>query len=223
MTFDARIPHSALTVVTPPASEPVLLADAKAYARINTAADDAMVNDLITAAREYLETYCRRQFVQATWLLTLDRFPIYYDWYEYSPYQNTAPYQSASQWQTQNIIRLPKPPLIAIDSIKYVDETGVLQTLATNQYQVDAAGTPGRVVPAFGVFWPGTQAQIDAVQIQFEAGYVAPTPLPARARTAIKRLVAHWYQNREDVGKPMEELPWGVRNLAQSLRWGSYP
>lgn len=223
MTFDARFPHSALSVVTPPASEPVLLADAKAYARINTAADDALVTDLITGAREYLETFCRRQFMLATWLLTLDRFPIYYDWYEYSPYQNTAPYQSASQWQTQNLIRLPKPPLVSIDSIQYIDDTGVLQTLDPSQYTVDVKSTPGRLSPAFGVFWPGTQAEIDAVQIQFQAGYVSPTPLPARVRIAIKRLVAHWYQNREDVGKPMNELPLGVRNLAQSLRWGSYP
>jgi len=221
--FDARNPHAALTIVTPPATEPVTLAQAKSYARINTTADDDTVTDLIVSAREYLEIFARRQFIQATWLLTLDRFPIYYDWYEYSPFQNTAPYQSASQWQSQNVIRLPRPPLVSVSSIVYVDAAGATQTLDPSQYQVDARSTPGRIAPGFNLFWPGTQAVLDAVQITFVAGYAGPTPLPARVRTAVKRLVAHWYQNREDAGKPMSEQPWGVRNIAQSLRWGSYP
>lgn len=62
-----------LSLITPPASEPVSLADAYDSARVTTP-DDALMTSLITAAREFAETYTRRQFVTATWLYALDAF-----------------------------------------------------------------------------------------------------------------------------------------------------
>lgn len=223
--YDARNPHSALTLVTAPALEPVTLADAKLFARISTSADDAIVTSLIQTAREWLETWTRRAFVTQTWKLALDNFPIYYDWYEYSPYQTTAPYQSASQWQTQNIIRLPVPPLQSVSLVQYIDTSGVLQTLAAvTGYQVDAASEPGRIAPAYGTFWPSVQAQISAVTIQFVAGYDVGggAKIPSRVQTAIKMAVASWYQNREMVGLPLAEQPLALRSIVSSLKWGNY-
>jgi len=223
--YDSRNPHASLSLVTPPAAEPVALADAKLYARISTTADDAIVSDLIQTAREWLEVWTRRAFVIQTWLLTLDNFPIFYDWYEWSPYQTTAPYQSAQQWQTQNIIRLPVPPLQSVTSIEYVDATtGVLASLAADLYQVDVASEPGRIAPAYATFWPTAQASIGSVKIQFVAGYdlAGGAKVPSRVLTAIKLAVSSWYQNREMAGLPLSEQPLALRSVANSLKWGNY-
>lgn len=224
--LDARNPHQALQSLVAPTSEPMTLATAKQWARVSAAntADDAIITFLITAAREYVETHARRSLLTQTWLFTLDRFPIYYDWYEYSPYQTTAPYQSASQWQTQNLIYLPRPPLQSVSSIQYVDTSGVLQTLAPSEYQVDNQSEPGRVGPAFATFWPSTQAQIGAVRIEYIAGWTGTSPslVPSRAVTAIGLLVGHWYVNREAVGAPLAAQPLAVSTLCWQLRQGRY-
>ena len=47
--------QGALQLITPPAVEPVVLADAKLFLRLDTAADDAMVTALIVAARRRVE------------------------------------------------------------------------------------------------------------------------------------------------------------------------
>jgi uncharacterized phiE125 gp8 family phage protein len=46
-----------LAVATPPVVEPVSVTEAKAHCRVDTTTDDAYIAALITAAREYVETY----------------------------------------------------------------------------------------------------------------------------------------------------------------------
>src|SRR5690349_8146996 len=68
-------------LVTPPASEPVSLADAKLFARITTTAEDALTTSLITAARQRCEDWRGFSFVTQTWDYFFDRFPSRRDGY----------------------------------------------------------------------------------------------------------------------------------------------
>src|SRR5215469_16680870 len=63
------------SLVTPPAVEPVLLADAKGQARIDTTDDDTLVTNLITGARQWAERYTGRAFITQTWQMALDLWP----------------------------------------------------------------------------------------------------------------------------------------------------
>lgn len=58
-------PHFEL--LTPPAAEPLSLAEAKAQARVEHDAEDALFTRLIAAARRYVEQACGLALVTQTW------------------------------------------------------------------------------------------------------------------------------------------------------------
>ena len=56
----------AYSVVTPAASEPITLTEAKNFLRVDGSDDDALIGALISAAREMCEQYTRRILVTTT-------------------------------------------------------------------------------------------------------------------------------------------------------------
>lgn len=64
-------------------------------------------------------------------------------------------------------IRLSCPPIISVDSITYIDGGGAEQTLDAAAYVLS-----GRyLTPAYGLGWPTSRQQPDAVRIRYTAGY----------------------------------------------------
>lgn len=177
----------------PAADEPITLTEAKAHLRIDAAdtAEDNAITGFITAAREYCETYQGRQYMTATRVHQLDRFP------------------------SCHVIRLPYPPLISITSVVYVDSAGVTQTLDPSKYIVDAISQPGRIAPSYSNYWPATRQQIGAVTITYACGYGAAADVPQRIKQAILLLVGHWWENREAVlsGTISKEIEFAVQAL----------
>ncbi len=142
-----------LVVLTPPANEPVSLADIRTQCRVdsfNTSDDDFLLGE-ITAARENIEHVWDRALVSRRLKLTLDRFPF------------------------DTVLYLPQPPLQTIESIKYVSLTGSLTTVDPATYRFDETTDPGRLVPAYGQFWPWfwppSLREIKAVEITYVAGF----------------------------------------------------
>lgn len=180
----------AVSLLIPPAVEPVTLQEAKDHLRLDTDAHDAMLQVQIQAAREHVEMFTRRQLVTATYLLTMPVF---------------AP-----------VILLPFPPLHAVMQVQYRDPQGVLTVLPPEAYTVETQTEPGRLyvttIPAYG-------AALDAVQVTFEAGYgVSGADVPARARQAILLLVGDFYEHAEGqmIGtltdnRTVGRLLWGFR------------
>lgn len=165
----------ALKLITAPASEPVTLTEAKAHLRIDTTDDDALITSLIIAARSEAEKITRRALVNQTWELALDSFHC-------------------------REISLPFPRLQSVTSVKYVDVSGVEQTLDTLMYQVDADSEPARIAPVYGAFWPATMVQLNAVRIRYVAGYgAAAATVPDAIKAWIKVRVATLYENREGI------------------------
>lgn len=180
-------------IATAPAFEPVTLAEAKKHARVFGTEDDEYVTGLAKRARVLVEKRTRRQLMAASWDLFLDGFfPAVGDRVHGPRYAE---------------IRLPRPPLKSVTSIKYIDGGGTLQTLATTEYTVDSHVEPGRVVPAYAKYWPSTRDVVQAVQIRYAAGYsVAADPeatqqaaVPQTLKGAILMLVSHWYEERAPV------------------------
>ena len=138
------------------APEPVSLAQAKLHLRTDCDDEDVMIGVNITTARVAAEDRLQRALVPSTWQLTLDTWPA--------------------------VIELHRPPLQTVESVRYFDEAGQLQTVPPADYIIDLASEPARLVPAPGKAWPALQDRINAVQIDYTAGYPAgqvPAPVVA--------------------------------------------
>lgn len=183
----------ALKLVTPPAAV-VSLPEAKKQVRAGYHNDDdAELESFVAVATAWIDGkdgWLGRAIGTQTWDYVLDAFP-------------------------DGGIRLPLPPLQSVTGVYYVDENGIEQTLATDQYEVDLYGDPGWVMPG-DAGWPTALDTINAVRIRFVAGY---TTVPPQIKHAIRLLVAGYYENRESVAeKAPQEIPLGVSDLLLPLR-----
>lgn len=199
-----------LSLVSPPAEEPVTTQELKDWLRLETSADDALVASLGKAARSLVERLTGRQLVTASWLMTLDAFPWPGGWeFLERPGLFPDPHQ----------IRLPKAPLQSVSSVTYYDMGDVLRTLDTSVYVVDAATDPGRILLAMAKVWPVTRLKPGAVRVTFTAGYGAASAVPEELKLAIKLAVAWWYEHRgDDLAAAPTKLPLAV----ESLLWATW-
>ena len=160
-------------LITPPSTEPVTTAEAKLHLRVDDAAEDALIDGYIGAARAQCEHILGRSLMPQTWELVLNVFPA-------------------------DDIELLNPTIISITSIKYIDaNTGTEVTLAANQYVLDKDNEPGCVMPAAGVTWPATADVSNAVRIRYQAGYADAASVPESIKSWIKLAVGVWFKNRE--------------------------
>lgn len=175
--------------------EPISSADVAAHRRITGSDEAASEADYLTglcaAAREWAENFTRRAFVNRVVTLKLDCFP--------------------------RVIDLPKPPLVSVASIAYVDSNGSSQTVSAATYTVDTTSQPGRVYPAYGEDWPtDVRDQPHAVTVTYTAGYGAgASSVPYAIRAALLMLAGHWYETREPVvvGSISTKIPFSVESL----------
>lgn len=156
-----------LTLVTPATSSPVSLEEAKAWCRVDGTADDVALEGMLAAAAQLVEEHLGKSLCAQTWRLALDGF--------------------AAE------IELPRGPVTAVTVFTYVDVDGVVRTVDPATYALDLVSDPQRVVLADGESWPGTATRVNAVLIEFSAGYAT---VPAPIATAIAMLVASWFENR---------------------------
>lgn len=171
-----------MKLVTPPAVEPVSLADVKLQLQIDSSDTlyDDQINALIPAAREWCEQYQSRAYITQTWEMALDDWP---------SSCNT------SLWVNTHRIKLPRPPLQSVDAFLYTVDNGTQTTWSTSSYAVDTYAEPGQVVPVDT--WPRTKlAATNGIVICYTAGYGDnPNTVPHTTRQAIIMLTAHWFNN----------------------------
>jgi len=138
-----------IRITTEPLVEPISLTEAKLHLRVDGSADDALITQLIRAARVYCELYQGRAYIARTYELNFDnRFP-------YTIYP-------------------PNPPLCYVDSITYVDSDGDTQTVTATDYAVDTKSEPGRIYEAYNKTWPSdVRAVNNTIAVNYVAGYAA--------------------------------------------------
>ena len=199
--LDARF-----SLVTAPTEEPLSVQDVVDQCQLGEIHDDQRrrVAGYITGARQLLERRLRRQFCTSTWKMYLDNFP-------------------GEIWITDKL------PIKTIAHIKYYDANGTLTELtpAATYYQTDLAseGRPARIIPAYGVSWPSVRSDtLNAVEIQFTAGYGAAADVPAAIKNGMLLLIANAYENREDIviGTISSRIAGFLEQTISSEDWGAY-
>lgn len=162
-------------LVTPPATMPVSLAEAKAHCRVDHSDDDALITSMIVAATTYLDGWTGilgRALVTQTWRQDFGSF--------------------------RGCLRLPVGPVASIDSVKHFDADNSEQTVDPDVFVLWTDARGSYVDLASGMAWPQAYDRPDAVRITYVAGDDAAA-VPAPIKAAILLHVAHLYLNREAV------------------------
>ena len=163
-----------LTLVTPPAAEPVTLSEAKAHLKVDTAADDALITSLIVAARARAEWHTGRALVTQSWTLWLDA------------------------WPQSGLVEIPLPPLQSVTQVRVYAPDDTPSVLDASSYQLDASSAPARLTGKINFAPPTNLRAVNAVEIAFTAGYGAASTVPQPVKQAILQIVADLYANRGD-------------------------
>jgi uncharacterized phiE125 gp8 family phage protein len=179
-----------MQLITPPAGEPISLAEAKLHLRVDFDDDDSLIQVLISAARQAAETITNRQLVTARWRMVLDSFP--------GPSLMGVP-EGQTFTLPGHAVLLPKSPVATVVEIRYLDMAGAWQVMPAANYTVDCACEPARITPVFGQIWPIALPQIGAVSVIFDAGYGNASAVPEGIKTWIKLRVGSLYVHREEV------------------------
>ena len=187
-----------LSVVTPPTSLPVSLAELKTYLRVSEsfADDNAELMGLLRAATDIASERTDRALINTTFDEFLDAFP--------------------------DSSRMPIYPergkLQSVTTLKYIDTAGVLQTWDSANYTVDANHARGRIYTAYNVTWPTTRSVPNAVEIRYVAGYGTDwNSVPEALRKALMDLVEHWYGHRGAVMNTtvLTDIPLNAERIIQ--------
>jgi uncharacterized phiE125 gp8 family phage protein len=174
---------------TDPAAEPVTLAEAKLFARIDGTDDDALVTSLITRARQTVENQTGRILVDRTFTATLDYLPC------------------------AGVYELAYRPIGSVTSIKGINEDGTETTLDVND-DIILDGDNARITVKSTAPSLSSDRLANAFEIVYVAGYGATADdVPEWAKQAVLTLVATWYEHREQVvvGSSVAQLPLGVK------------
>lgn len=102
--------------LTNPTTEPITLVEAQDHLRLIDGEDSDYVNAVISAAREYVETYCSRPFAAASFAVI---------------YSGDLPIGDQA-------VSVPVADVTAVSAVEYRDENGAEQTWAAENYRHDA-------------------------------------------------------------------------------------
>jgi uncharacterized phiE125 gp8 family phage protein len=159
-------------LLTPPAIEPLTLADAKLYLRVAHDDDDDLITSLIAAARSHVEGRARRALITQVWRITRDA------------------------WPPDGRFVLPLAPAREVVAARVYDADGVAHATDTQAFIVEVGAAPG-VVAFSPWFVPAPGRAAGGVELDVSFGYGdAAIDVPTPLIQAMRLLLAHWYENR---------------------------
>lgn len=183
-------------LLTAPAVEPIALAEAKTFLRVEHEDDDDVITALIAAARSHVEAQTRRALIAQTWRLVRDA------------------------WPAAGRIAVVPAPLIAVEAARVIDADGSIQAIDIENLVADTAAAPA--VLAFAPWsLPAPGRRVAGIEIDVAVGYgEGAGDVPEPLRQAVRLLVAHWYENRGliAVGQVVAVVPATVAALIVPYR-----
>ncbi|HBZ06334.1 MAG TPA: hypothetical protein DEP03_08105 [Massilia sp.] len=178
--------------VSAPVALALTMAEAKQALRIeeDDTSLDITIGIWIKGITVEAETQTHRCFVNRGMRLTLDEFP--------------------------DAIQL-SAPTFSVEAVRYLDQNGIEQTMHPADYYVDKVTKPGYIVPARGKTWPATEAHVNAVTVDYTAGY-GPTAatIPDEVRTYILAKLQVQFETAVGGGSPVGK-PFNVEYLDRLL------
>ena len=180
-------------LLTPPAVEPVSLAEAKAHLRVAHADEDALISTLIVSARRHIESGTGLALIQQGWLHFRD------------------------DWPDNGIVALPLAPLIAVTEAAVFGDDDVKAVIDPAHYYADNASRPPRLLLRGSRVWARPGRIGNGIAITLTLGFgAAASDVPASLRQALLQIVAHGFEHRGNANPP--PLPLTLRTLLEPFR-----
>lgn len=178
-----------LSIITPPAEEPVTFAELRQQIRDVRLEEKTLVERYARESREMLEGVCRLTMVSTV-------YEVQYDDFNYGE------------------LKLPARPVLSaadVASVKYLDSNGAEQTLSPSLYTVNVKQPYSTIVFDSEAVLPTLDDVPNAVRIRFTAGYGDASAVPDALKVAIAERTATKFENRESiiVGKTIATMPYG--------------
>lgn len=180
-------------LLTPPAVEPLSLAEAKAFLRLETAEDDPLIAAFISAARLHVEAQTGLALVTQSWRMVLDC------------------------WPANGRIAVRPEPLQALAAARVFDFEGEVRAVDVQAFVPD----PSTSTLSFKPWALPLPTRIAAgIEIDIAVGFGdAASDVPEPIRQAIRILVAHWHENRAIVaGAEVAPVPSNAAALIAPYR-----
>jgi len=175
-----------------PVALALTMAEAKQALRIeeDDTSLDVTIGIWIKGITVEAETQTHRAFVNRGMRVTLDRFP--------------------------DAIKL-SAPTFSVEAVRFLDPDGVERTLDPADYYVDRVTKPGYIVPARGKTWPATEEHVNAVTVEYTAGYgPSGATIPDEVRTYILAKLQVQFETAVGGGAPVGK-PFNVEYLDRLL------
>lgn len=152
------------------------LAAAKAYLRVDDAAEDGLIATLITAARLHVEAITGRALVAQSWRLVLDAWPVC------------------------RVIELPVGPMLSLTVITAYDAEGDEHLVPLAQFIPETRVSPARLLLPLAVAGMPALRERRGLEIDYVAGFgETGDDVPADLTQALKVLIAYWFEHRDAV------------------------
>lgn len=183
----------ASVLLTTPATEPISVADAKAFLRVEHDDDDAIIAALIASARNHVEALTRCGLITQTWRLVLDR------------------------WPSDGRIRPRLGPLQSVSAARVYDQANMSSEVDVARFVIDKATG---VIAAPGWTLPQPGRAVAGIELDVVIGFGASGDVPQVLLQALRMLIAHWYENRGlvAIGQSVAMLPPSVNAMIGSYR-----
>lgn len=180
-----------------PSVEPITLTEAKSHLRVDSDAEDTLIQSLIMASRLHIEAALDLALITQSWRLRLDT------------------------WPRSRTLALPLRPVQELIAVKVHADDDTIDTLDADDFILDGSPNPARLVWRGTGTAPVSPLSANGIEIDLVAGYGdAPSDVPQPIRQALLLLVAHWYENREpvEIGATATIIPGSVSALLSLYR-----
>lgn len=187
-------------LVDGPQLEPVSLAEAKTWLRVDGNDEDSLIQALVIAARLTVESEIGLVLLAQNWRFTGDSWPM----------GETIP------------VRIGR--ILSVAGGRVFPANGAPVILGPGDFEIRRGEEGDAILP---LSRPAPGRPRGGVEIDVRLGFGEfPADVPEPLRLAVRQLIAHWYENRGDAALSERGLPAATRALLapfRRLRLGGVP
>ena len=181
-------------LIDPPQAEALTLGQVKAHLRIDTPAEDGLLQQLIATAREHLERETGLCLLRQKLRLYLDR------------------------WPKDGVIQIVRGPVQAIDAVTVYGSDGTPLRLSLNDHLLDGQARPARLWLKCP---PEPGRAVNGIEIDFTAGFGesgADVPDPLKRAMLMHIALMHSHRGALSPEQQPGGVPEGYERLLAAYR-----